>query len=1169
MSSRPKPSRLPLRATHHRLPSPSPAAAAEPAKSACLPAPADDAAAVHLAEMQSPSPPASVLAPELHATPASDAPPELTEHATSTHQTSTDLYQSIFSRAVKLRQEISSALNEGSEVRHVLKERDPNIPNIHIPPPPSVLRHAVDIEDLDDVLVDDLDDFLVVEALNAKAYRGVDRQLDHSLLEDDFDALISDIENLHDICDLIEDVEPSTNASSVKKVRFGSESEKKTLKTAMKTPLEAYPQALRKKPTQHNQNKQKPQKPLEGASPPSSPVKRVSRSVETDSTHLEAKEADSPSKYSIPPYYLHIKISTARALALSRSTIFPSSILLHLVIRLVSSLLPPTTTPPVPYMPPFDLDTGRLNPSPNFDFSITLPLALTSTLITSSSKFPAIVEVWASYLGETDQRKDTTADGSTLIGLVRLPVNHLLETAVQSDSMMRIAGPASSSSSLGDEVQEMPLMIPETEYCILDPFSGSPKGWLKSFISLGTWKQTLRVQADRESKPFSPDRRASDPSGPRAARCSPDLSNKTSDVTSLSSTLKAIDYRTNMPSPQVLGDRPEEVSPRLPAELYPTQRSYQPDSTRWMDSWEEEEESGLPSRFRRDAATSSDSPTKLTHNRKSSTIIRDRAEGVSPRLPSNVDSTQRSYQTDPTHLVDLWEGEEGSGLPSPLKDHAAPIADSPTKPTHDRTPSIVIGDRNEEASPRLPPKLHSTQRSFQPDPTRLVDVWEGDKGSGLPSPLKDHAAPSSDSSTKSAQNRKSSTIIGDRNEEVSPQLPPKLDSTQRSYQPDSTHLVDLWEGDEGYGLPSPLKDHAAPSSDSSTKSTQNRKSSTIIGDRAEEVSPRLHAKLHWTQRRYQPDSANLVNILEGSSPRSRLKDYTVPSSDSSTKPTHIRAPSSIMGDRAEEFSPRLPPHLDSTQRRRNFNSARLSDVWGEEFKDPYRYKRFAPGSSSLGSAMATLSNRSQAAVEDSEERLGLQDNLVSRLGKKKDVSQHKRLPLDVSDHWEEFLRVKSPAPLRSLDSSTHSLLADLSSDESDSDLSLILSIPTKKLQQQPSTKLPTNPQPPASNPTRPTAHPSASPTEPASRFIKDVSSASMLQPNPEPKPRFHRSGLLKPKWKDLSDEVVESLTEMRSQIWRRKMGVGRIGEGEEEGKEEDGEVERRVDRVTKIFWDRK
>ncbi|KAI8848034.1 hypothetical protein BC829DRAFT_227750 [Chytridium lagenaria] len=615
-----------------------------------------------------------------------------TEYAIS-HKSS-ELYQSIFKRAVNLRDKINTALNATSENDIPIRVEEPRrTERIQ-----TLAQHLDSESDFDDAALkgvlddlgedvsglEDLDDLLVLEALNSKGKR-LDKDLDDSILEDDYDALLTEIENLHDISNLIDDdmvtiakapkrkelpeeeeevpLEESTRQKEVRfeeakvvsrdteavmaslsqvhaarinidhfaissayvysskakftveflfphvtsdKVvqmtavalpRFSSSSIKSVERNIYTIPFDkqdvfnlhfgdllsswfkskvevmvsaerlktevpfksgapelwkcfgslnckeivmaenflwkgrvplwcqtvnaaAFPrlslpnQASGRKKSQkvtlpsptfigdmvltielltfpsfvYGSLREEPEGKKKDETRPSSPVKEDGRKEEARSkTPIE----ETPSPYSIPPHYLYIKISNARALALAPSTTFPSSVLLHLVLRLVSSMLPATTTPPIPYMPPFDIETGRLNPSPNFDFTLTLPLALNSTLISSSAKFPAIVEVWATFLGDMDRRKDSSSDGATLIGLVRLPVNHLLETAFHSPLLNK-----KSASSLEDGMKELPLMIPETEYCIVDPFSGSPKGWLKCFMSLGTWDQTLRVQED-------------------------------------------------------------------------------------------------------------------------------------------------------------------------------------------------------------------------------------------------------------------------------------------------------------------------------------------------------------------------------------------------------------------------------------------------------------------------------------------------------------------------------------------------------------------------------------------------------------------------------------------------------------------------------------------------
>ncbi|TPX71397.1 hypothetical protein SpCBS45565_g01090 [Spizellomyces sp. 'palustris'] len=195
----------------------------------------------------------------------------------------------------------------------------------------------------------------------------------------------------------------------------------------------------------------------------------------------------------VTPYYLHLHISTARSLSIL-PTFEGNSTLLYLVIRLFSSATPPIETPPISYSPPFDLTNGRLNAPPNFAFSYTLPLAVTQEFIGSHRETPLIVEVWVidgdslkspSMLNARSALADHTDRGAKLLGLMRLPFHHLLGTMAATLKQNQIA------SFPG---QDMPVMIPEAEYVVMDPFSGTSKGWIRSFLALGNWDQIKRVR---------------------------------------------------------------------------------------------------------------------------------------------------------------------------------------------------------------------------------------------------------------------------------------------------------------------------------------------------------------------------------------------------------------------------------------------------------------------------------------------------------------------------------------------------------------------------------------------------------------------------------------------------------------------------------------------------
>ncbi|KAJ3332065.1 C2 domain-containing protein 3 [Blyttiomyces sp. JEL0837] len=197
-------------------------------------------------------------------------------------------------------------------------------------------------------------------------------------------------------------------------------------------------------------------------------------------------------------YYLFLSISTARALSIPPPSRQPTSILLSLSLRLFGSSTPPTITPPILYLPPVDLLTGKLNPTPDFNYQTTLPITVTSEFVRTNENTPLVVEVWShdvlegntamvGNLSNGDTGKPFTK-GERLLGLVRLPFNHLLNT------LSAIVGQKTSPSKLEQTTLDAPVMIPESEYAIIDPFSGSSRGWIRSFMALGTWTQIFNVR---------------------------------------------------------------------------------------------------------------------------------------------------------------------------------------------------------------------------------------------------------------------------------------------------------------------------------------------------------------------------------------------------------------------------------------------------------------------------------------------------------------------------------------------------------------------------------------------------------------------------------------------------------------------------------------------------
>ncbi|KAJ3387403.1 C2 domain-containing protein 3 [Chytriomyces hyalinus] len=219
--------------------------------------------------------------------------------------------------------------------------------------------------------------------------------------------------------------------------------------------------------------------------------------------------------FHLPPHYVFISITTARGLAVFPSLNETSPTLLHLSLRLFSSSTPPTTTPPLPYLPPFDLSTGRLNPPLNFDYAVTVPVAITEAFLEKAKEL--VVEVWAlsphypqsrttftsadsndelvGPISTSDALENSTAelieDGRRLLGLLRLPFDYLVATVAAG---LRENGNVSSTEKQTPPDMDPPVLLPEAEYAIVDPFSGISKGWVKAFLALGTWSQIARMQ---------------------------------------------------------------------------------------------------------------------------------------------------------------------------------------------------------------------------------------------------------------------------------------------------------------------------------------------------------------------------------------------------------------------------------------------------------------------------------------------------------------------------------------------------------------------------------------------------------------------------------------------------------------------------------------------------
>ncbi|KAI9343914.1 hypothetical protein DFJ73DRAFT_797221, partial [Zopfochytrium polystomum] len=260
---------------------------------------------------------------------------------------------------------------------------------------------------------------------------------------------------------------------------------------------------------------------LKAAAPPDEDTQQSGSSevkVENDPPTLSR-----PPSIGKQPFYLFVSITTVRGLSVYSGTPKPCTTLLNLVVRLFASISHPTSTPPIPYLPPVDLVTGRLNKPLNFDFALTVPLALTSSLLQSIEDASIVAEVWASdisssvmpsandssdlgertgqSLTEAASRQSTVGvtsrqpfltfaehveDGKRLVGLLKLPSGHLLKILV--------ATCLGEDGSVGPANIEAPILMPETEYPVIDPFTGSSKGWITGFMAIGSWEQILSIR---------------------------------------------------------------------------------------------------------------------------------------------------------------------------------------------------------------------------------------------------------------------------------------------------------------------------------------------------------------------------------------------------------------------------------------------------------------------------------------------------------------------------------------------------------------------------------------------------------------------------------------------------------------------------------------------------
>ncbi|RKO84324.1 hypothetical protein BDK51DRAFT_35331, partial [Blyttiomyces helicus] len=225
------------------------------------------------------------------------------------------------------------------------------------------------------------------------------------------------------------------------------------------------------------------QGPERATAAPESPTKDKDHANDTipvkdaPSVPAPAPTADPPLELPSGPFYFHVHITTARSLSVA-ATRSDDATLVHLVARLFSSGAAPIETPPIAYTGNFDPATGRIADPPSFDMNCTVPLAITAEFVRTHQDTPLIVEVRVS---------EPAASSSALLGLVKLPFHQLLRTLVAQPGPHRAAS-------------DMPIMVPDAEYPVIDPFSGAAKGWVRAFLALGSWDQISRVRKREEGE---------------------------------------------------------------------------------------------------------------------------------------------------------------------------------------------------------------------------------------------------------------------------------------------------------------------------------------------------------------------------------------------------------------------------------------------------------------------------------------------------------------------------------------------------------------------------------------------------------------------------------------------------------------------------------------------
>ena len=176
--------------------------------------------------------------------------------------------------------------------------------------------------------------------------------------------------------------------------------------------------------------------------------------------------------------YFYLNISTLRSQTLS-NLVGPSAVLSYLSLRL-HSLGQPLESPPIIVNSTFDKSSGKLNPPSDFNFHFTIPM---SEWLSESDErsFLLVIEIW--YLVNSNSAgKDSLVEdkGPSLLGLVKLPYHYLMKTAT-------------------NEATSLPVVWPDTEYAVNDPFTGKSLGWLKATMFAGLLKDATVFRKEKES----------------------------------------------------------------------------------------------------------------------------------------------------------------------------------------------------------------------------------------------------------------------------------------------------------------------------------------------------------------------------------------------------------------------------------------------------------------------------------------------------------------------------------------------------------------------------------------------------------------------------------------------------------------------------------------------